>query len=1427
MQDILDVENDSLANHFPDIPDPSEPEVLEADNYNARIAKLEEFRILDTQNPRVNKIFFNHQIALTRQVSWISPVRGVMVKWSPGVGKTGGGIAVPESYHARLGQVLKSYDGLFRNWTGRAVIVAHNSAILDENFTGDIYKLTDGAYMTENLRTKTYDYAGGEKRAKSVAIKASYVMQTHTAFSNELAKMTDEEIAVRYSFSIIVFDEIQSLKETNQQLNERGEAIDSGVRDIKAIYTQMMRLVDNIHGSVIIGMSATPIINDVNEFPSTINFVLPKEKRLDPVRFKNITDNPDLEQMEKDLTEYMYPRLLGHISIMKLTTGISKAVVRTNETELDVEGRISEKKLWLSRIKPNTDFNTIDYDDYDTLDYTYLVDTYEYIEQNGGPDGVKQVARRNEVQAATFVFPPAAPLMAAGKYMRRPKELDIGQVGKSIADSFIVTPKTATERYAFNEVFLFEFAYWLSYHRYSLIESLKRKNQNPNIDPDLKAGNEITIAAVEKRIEDTKASGIRNYDYNNLYDLTLMLITIRTRFSPGFADAIRAIIGIEFTNSVGKLDYIVTPDTNNFNETMFDPNDKDNRECAYVFNSNIRPGVIPFGLFMEMFGYENLQVAGSFIRDDKITLTRKKRYVMIFKKDDENSTVSGAMSYANVGHAVALFNHPQNKYGHYLKVVCGTAVTSVGVNFKNVRQAHTLTHEWNDATNLQTEGRVDRPGGSHQAFTDQPPIPTYYDIPYGFLDLGRGMTEKYVKIYRHVTDFINRRNVDPRTGKGVNESIGIRVFESGAFKERKIAIPGKVMDRIGYDSYLNQTDGSRSLIPMAFKGFDEMPVNYINYNLFYARSELTMIKCLIRGYFKTYFQLKLADILNFDSIKQNHNYTTVIKALTEMINDNERIIDRHGMINYLRESNDLFFLQRQIRGLRSNEEAMLSYYSSNLYVRDSENLKLMYDDVQYKLITDIFDNFKFSQQAESEATIRNILNALSNKSKGFIVETLVTDGALLVNRGKLTWNFIQLVFNALKPYVVFANNHQVILHMFDLKEKQSAANGGHATNIKIPANAIDKHGYIFRMYSMKEKQWKNAQPADDEFYREIVNRVTDESRNSVREFDDYGFSSISNDAHIFKIINSTKEAKSSSKVNKNNTLNLKNSTGLQITSVLIPRAFQLVWSIKVSVYALVTVFPLFNGRYPIKMMRLQDDPNGTYRARRIDGSLQTLSPMTIRSKSGTLINMLILSDKTFNFNAVTGQERYFIVHYEHVYPEIMGWIFEDESKRLDTKYVEPGNGLFFPTHKGVYFYPAFTPPDQPFYANPIEIFPADYVNDKAGFGTRLLYGAAVNVTPLEVNGIIITREARTIHFSNPGFIGHSLQLLADVLMRSPPQHPEVNGPANHDPMMVPVQTVNTTFGEVGARFKEAFPLAGDDLWRLIFIFFYLRGSVVQ
>lgn len=1388
---------DRLAQHIPWYPDREEDE-----DYNRLIMSKKEYLMHSVQNQQQHSIFFNHQRLSQIHMASHGPNRTLLLFKDPGIGKTCDAIGLAESRNEWLGQLLGDKDPTFAKLkVGKALVVSQNKATQNDTIKSDIMNTcTAGAYLTEALRKNEYQDEARRLGSETTSIQKNYELDFHEAFAGKVAQMTPETIAQRYSFRVIIIDEVHNFRSKSKV------EIDpvTGQRRVvfrKDMTQSLMKFINNIYGCLIVIISATPTVDNINEFPSIINFILPRDEQIDPEEFKQISRIEDLIELRRVMEAYLVPRLRGRVSRMKASEQIKKTVVRTNQALVGRPLlRYSKTELWLSILSNNNA---------EYIDYTYLIEAYR--KSMGSSNIYKQ-----EIYASTMVWP--------------------GGIVSPDTKQYI---KLEGVDYRFTTMFEQDFFASVRMSRTYLIGQLQKELQLLSLrqqaapSEDLQFQIEVKQANLDVLIERSQRFSlpdIQPFDANNDSDLQILLYTIRSRYSPVFADTIQQIIGIEAYNPVSKsYEYIATARTNSFSTQGFSPDDRDNRECVYIFNEYKRHGIIPLCLFLEYFGYTPFP-HGSFVDkngDIVPQLSRGKRYALLYSTDDErekNVTIidqnkkKPPMSDKRIRKILEIANHPENRYGHYLKVVAGTRVTAQGINFKNIRQAHMTSRGWNEGQDIQAEGRVDRPGGSHEAFSDRDPVPVFEDleppVEYGIATLPGGQTQRYVKLFRHVAYYPDLNAVE--NGQVINQSIGLKMYDDAAYKGLKNGIPLDIAAEVSYDYTLNLRSGEVHPRPqLAFfgPGIDSAGIDYVNYNLFYARKELEQIKCQIRGFFKSFFRLSLADLLS--KLQENNpdcHQSTVVKALTEMVNDNERIVDRHGAINYIREANDTFFLQKIPSGTRTREDPWLAYYSDHQFVHNPISLKTIYTAID---------------GAESQAALQEILSGtdgdafarklrgLSNRARAYVTEILVSRYRDYVGaEGKrLPAALFQKLFETLHPDVLFLAGRQMIIHIYNIKAKRELQSGGRSTTNVIPDK--DEVKTKLRVYRLGENVWRDSTYAEGQVLIPFLNSyITGISTGKIREFSHWGTMRFENQRWLFSLQDKLHMAASSSLTKKEQRESRKSAAiyGQDVFTSKKEIQRWYLWGVEIDMFVLAVIYqpiqhPTIGVIKPIVLFRLQRDPAGTYDYGPVKLSLyqdpDSKEPMYVTNypDPGQLKNHVIRNRVVRN--------------YKHVYPEILPWLYEKEIKAMDRTFMNPKNPSFFPKSTAGEIIQLRPPPNNDDYRTLLDIVP--------NYGSVNIENVLIGGTGVK-SGEIIIKGGNVEEFRGIGPKGsrivQSLDLLYDYLTANLDIDVEVQTglrKGKTEDKHIPLIS--------GKRFDSVWVMGQHEQAIMVYLLFLFRGSI--
>tara|TARA_R110002072_G_scaffold45565_4_gene126762 strand:+ start:54892 stop:59181 length:4290 start_codon:yes stop_codon:yes gene_type:complete len=1240
-----------LEDFFPYYPDPHE----NTKNYNALIYAKHEYRRLSQDRPQVNQIYRNHQRLNQVHLGVGTPNRYVIMYESPGLGKTCSSIGIAETRNEWVVKYAPKNDSYTDEEltliTKPALIIAQNPLARTGTFSRDIIETcTDNVYMSkEVMNKKRLESSQNYETAKTNALKGSYEIVTHESFTGKIANIQNSgdgrgranamrRITQSYSGRVIIIDEAHEFKtllEVDHNGNIRSK---SG----KKMYNPMIDFLDNIYGCVIVVMTATPLVNDIYEFPSIVNLALPKEERIHPDDFKNAIIEGDVEATHAALEKLLVPRLLGKVSRMKIPNQDSKLTVRTNEHLIEYpEEKKSEDKLWLSVFWP------VDHpSNPQRMDFTYLAQINWSITTNMI---MQDSTSAKATQADNIVWP----------------NMTVG-TDPGGEDKYIVARNGLFE---FSTEFIDDFNMHLQLVRQAYMADL--------IDQDDTAN----AALFEERFlaKATLADmDFKDENYGTI-DILTALRVIKTRYSLITGEMIEQILGLEYEDSTtGEKKYLLNREVLSL--------ERGNLECSYIYNFNFLSGVIKDGLFLKMFGCQKYAHNELAISANGLEGEKKLRYAVVH---GTSNTMKGAekesASPSSNRQLIEIFNHPANKYGEYIKILIGTSVSAQGINLKNARQAHQVSRGWNEATNEQAEGRADRPGNSHLEFDDvRDAVPTFTfmdpetgnprTIEYGISNVRERRTQRYLKLFRHVSynEMAAVHEIGIGNTPGLEEiSAGMKMYERAHSKYVLSIISLKIMEKTAYNLYLNNVGENQITAPPSY-GFPadglSYPTDYSTYNLFYSRPEIREIKSRARIFFKSSFRITISDMLLY---LNGYHRSTVSKALTEMVNDNERFIDRHGMLNYLREKNDVLFLQRVPRAYGNTmADPLLNYYSENLFVPRKTSMVTMFERIEQKKIVTIMKELNMINPPVNRNIVAVRFSRMSATMQSLIVEKIINEYSHIINNKILGTDMIDAIFHAVKFFTFYAHDTRKIIHTFKAREKQMTSANSKST-IKE-----DSRGEL-RIYTPSTMQWRHSLSPDDITYIPKINEyIISMTRINVPNAPFYGTIEykLGSNLKIFKIQEQLHIKSASQRRTKKGEepKNQPTTKGQAAYSNDIPFINLHLYSVGVYVLCLLTLYPSDNNTYyRFTFQRLRKISQGDY-----DMLSQLGKDAAVTHKNEWYIvfeeqvdhtgmttiheiNMNVSHNLNERWPYVPAAHR-IVMEYTHVYPEIMGWIFENE-----------------------------------------------------------------------------------------------------------------------------------------------------------------------
>jgi len=151
----------------------------------------------------------------------------------------------------------------------RVYLLERGPTTINEMRNQIVCKCTDGVYETEKVKQATE--ARFRKGNMTRALKEWYTIETYGKFADRARRMSDEQIIDEFSGCIFIIDEAHNI--VNDGATSRSE-------EAEGIYHQLHRVLHLILRSKAVAVTATPMINEVNECVPILNLMLPLDRQL-------------------------------------------------------------------------------------------------------------------------------------------------------------------------------------------------------------------------------------------------------------------------------------------------------------------------------------------------------------------------------------------------------------------------------------------------------------------------------------------------------------------------------------------------------------------------------------------------------------------------------------------------------------------------------------------------------------------------------------------------------------------------------------------------------------------------------------------------------------------------------------------------------------------------------------------------------------------------------------------------------------------------------------------------------------------------------------------------------------------------------------------------------------------------------------------
>ena len=503
------------------------------------------------------------------------------------------------------------------------------------------------------------------------------------------------------------------------------------------------------------------------------------------------------------------------------------------------------------------------------------------------------------------------------------------------------------------------------------------------------------------------------------------------------------------------------------------------QEKVFIYNDSVKGtgGIISLALIMKIWGFKWLKYS----ENAKYSEEKSNGFFVI---TSETGTISES---AQIRKALEVYNADNNIYGNVVRIILGSETISQGYTLKAVRQAHVVQGHWNIASIDQSLGRVFRTGSHNQ-------------LPEA---------ERYVNIYRHVALEPCKKGSDcVKLGKGVSnpsggsfskfETIDVYVYKVAEVKEYMTSQLYRIMKKASWDcalaykrnvlatdmkksracdyiecnyqcdsypdKYINKKSGEEFLEKGQGKiwSYDvRSNIESSNYNLLYSGKDVADYVKNIVSMFHNYFALRydmLVSLLPYESPVK----FILLKALANIINNRIPIRNRYGIISYLNESNNIYFLNSYVS---EKFDYLSSVYNVFPLVTEKTSLEDALESIQ---LNDDEVHIKDFVKNPNATTF----DKFSSRTKIILLEASIG----LRESGQLKQseqNVVNFVIDALKSEIYTMKDGKITHNMYNTEYS--------GTGYDISAKKLEKNGEL-RVFDKKSGSWSNVREENEEEY---------------------------------------------------------------------------------------------------------------------------------------------------------------------------------------------------------------------------------------------------------------------------------------------------------------------------------------------------------
>ena len=310
------LENNDNKISEPDLYNPYEDK-YEFSNFNKQ-EFYEDLLDVSEERPEQKGVPLKQQEFIARFLSPKTLNNEILLFHQVGTGKTCSAISIAES-------------AISMNPNMKVLVLVKGDTFV-KNFINELaFQCTPGQYIPDNYSKLT----SKEKVIRlNRNIRSKYKIYTFYKFAQEITKDSDANIEKMFSNYIVIIDEVHNIKDIEKKKNEQGVYV----------YKQLHRFLHIIKNKKVVLLSATPMKDNITEFASVMNLILPINLQLPTKKDFNKTffgkgDNENGDMIKN--TEMLKNYIRGRVSFLRTMesqvtkTNIGKTINKLKYTLVD------------------------------------------------------------------------------------------------------------------------------------------------------------------------------------------------------------------------------------------------------------------------------------------------------------------------------------------------------------------------------------------------------------------------------------------------------------------------------------------------------------------------------------------------------------------------------------------------------------------------------------------------------------------------------------------------------------------------------------------------------------------------------------------------------------------------------------------------------------------------------------------------------------------------------------------------------------------------------------------------------------------------------------------------------------------------------------------------------------------------------------